>query len=406
MSFGASMVLALLLAPVMVWAGMMWFRRPGLAMGVGVASSVLSLTQFFPNSLRYALAMSLVPHAITALYMVSNRTSPNRHLRFPAMLPVLIYVGMCLLSTLWSLSPVQTLVSTFAWLVLFVFALTFRQVLPVQRIRSITFYILLVFFLASVLALATPWGWNGGRARGVFQNANAASIFVFLLAGLSIWMGKKYYRWVLPLCVIFTFLSGSRAGMLALITVVVVAFYARLSRLQKFLALVFALLTAFPVGNAVLSFITSGKSNAILLRTDNTREDTIIQAVDFIRTHPWLGAGYRATPAGLGSSSYLKMLAEFGFLAVFAAFVLIIAYVAWSKVDPVMLGITCATLIDCAFEDWLLTAGAPMLLIFFLLLMSTPQSLKPGMEPPPPPAKKSMTLRSMLRPATPGRVWA
>ncbi|AZA08245.1 O-antigen ligase family protein [Corynebacterium pseudopelargi] len=371
-----SVLAAIIAAPLAIWFSMVWFRRPAFAMGTGAALSVLSLTQFFPDSLRLALAASLVPHAITALYAATRGTSPNKDLRFPSVIPVALYVGMCALSILWSLDRAQTITSTLAWVVLAMFALTFRQLVPYKKIRVIFFYILLGFFIACIFALLTPFGWAGGRARGVFQNANASAIFAFLLAGLSIWMGKKYYRWLLPLCFVFIFITGSRAGMLGFIAVVVVSFYWRMNTLQKLFSFGLALIALFPVGNVVLNFLTSGETDAVLLRTDNTREDTTVLALDFIKENPWLGAGYRATPPGLGSNSYLKLLAEFGIVAIFAGVVLAIAYISWSRVDSVMFGLTIATLIDCLFEDWLLTAGAPMLLIYFVLLMSTPQPQK------------------------------
>ncbi|AZA10435.1 hypothetical protein [Corynebacterium gerontici] len=391
-----SVIAAFVAAPLSIWFAMVWFRRPAFAMGTGVALSVLSLTQFFPNSLRFALAASLVPHAVTALYASSRGTSPNRHLVFPGVAPVLIYVGMCGLSTIWSLNPRQTVISTIAWIVLLVFALSFRQLLSVHELRTIMFRILLVFFLVSCVTLATPFGWAGGRARGVFQNANAASIFVFLLAGLSIWMGKKYFRWLLPMCVVFTFLSGSRAGMLALIITLVVPFYGQMSVRQKALSAFGGLLALFPIGGAVMDFLSKNSSDAALLRTDNTREDAVIVAAQFIAEHPWLGAGYRGTPPGLGSSSFLKMFAEFGFGTIFAAIILVVAYIVWAKADSVMLALSLATIVDCLFEDWLLTAGAPMLLIFFTLLMSTPQKVREGVTPPAPEPKPASALRRRI----------
>ena len=43
-----------------------------------------------------------------------------------------------------------------------------------------------------------------------------------------------------------------------------------------------------------------------------------------------------------------------------------------------MLGLTLGVLLNAFFEDWLLTAGAPMLAVYLLLVMSTPQQHSPG----------------------------
>lgn len=225
-------------------------------------------------------------------------------------------------------------------------------------------------------ALVLPQGWGGERARGVFSNANAAAIIAFLLIGVSLWMGAKHYRIIIPLALLFVILTGSRAGLLAALIVITVALFAHLSTRGRITVVGISAIAAYPALIWGSQSIPSSSYSPEILRTANTRADAWDIAFDFIRSRPWLGAGYRATPEGLGSTSYLKMLAEFGIIGSILAVALIVGYILWSRADYIMMAITLGALVNAIFEDWLLTAGAPMLAVYLLLLMSTPQGMK------------------------------
>lgn len=363
----------LVIGPVVVLL-LIWFitsvaRHADVALATGISLTVLSLTEFGLPEMRQVIAFVTIPHLAQAINVSKLQSNRLPSLRIPA-----FYTSVCFLSIFWSLAPLQTAVSASAWLVLLLFIFTFRSLISGDRIRQQVFFILLIFFLASLLSVATPLGWEAGRVQGVFNNANAAGIFTFLLIGLAFWMGKRYWIWLVPLGTVFIGLTGSRASLLALLVLLTMIVIGKTERKLKIPLIIMSVSLGGPIAywawNDLKDMQADGSS---ILRTNNSRDSVWDLAIDFIRENPVLGAGYGATPEGIGSSSYFKLIAEFGLVFSGVGIFLALFYIWCSRYDFVLLGLTLATLVNTVFEDWLLTAGAPMLIIYLLILFSTPQ---------------------------------
>jgi O-antigen ligase len=358
------------LGPILLIVFVRSFAEPKVAMAIGLVLTLLSLSSFGMPELRYALFLVLIPHISSAV----KKTKIGSQYNYPSFMVPLLYVIVCFVSVVWSLNPSKTFVSGAAWLILLLYVFTFRTLLSPESIRRIVFFILLGFLVLSLFYLATPDGWAGGRARGIFNNANSTGIYTFLLLGVSLFMGRKYWIWLFPIGLGLIFATGSRATLLAVIVLIAINIVFWIDRKFRLTAVVFVFaISVYPIRwiwNWVQQLDAEGDS---MLRTNDSRASTWEVAFAFIRENPLLGAGYGATPPVIGSSSYIKLVAEFGFL--FSIFGLLVAgaYLLWSRYDPVLLGITLGVLINTIFEDWLLTAGAPMLAVYLLLVMSTHQ---------------------------------
>ena len=366
-----AITLALIVAvPFVIWFILQSLVRPAFAMALGLGLAVFSLTHFGAPGLRYALALALMPHLGYAIrrYRLGSTTS------LPPFAVPLAYVSVCFTSIIWSLDPTKTLAAGLAWLILLLFVFTFRSLLASEAIRRIIFSILLLSFVSSVAFLVSSEGWEANRARGIFTNANSAGIFTFFLIGVSLWMGKKYWIWIVPSGLVFIVASGSRASLLATVILLLVAMVSAVERRLRLAVSALLLFAGIPVSrwawNRLQQIEVDSES---VLRTNNSRERTWGAAFSFIQENPVFGAGYRATPPLVGSSSFIKLVAEFGFGFSIFGCLLVGAYFWWSRYDPIMLGITLGAFANTIFEDWLLTAGAPMLAVYLLLVMSTPQ---------------------------------
>lgn len=352
------------------WLGVQIASKPATAFSVGIFLTVFSLSQFGLAEMRFSIALVLLPHLRKAILAARSESSQ----KLPSFTVPGIYIFVCFLSVVWSLAPLRTALSASAWVILLLFIFTFRSLLDTRAIRIRVFYILLFFFCANVLFSFISLGWVGGRLVGVFLNANSTGIFTFLLIGTALWMGKRYWIWIIPTGVIAIALTGSRASLLAVIVLLMVVFLARADWRVRAPLILFAIAVGGPVVFWAWQQTTKIEAEgSSILRTNNSRDSVWSAATTFIKENPILGAGYRATPEIIGSSSYLKLLAEFGFAFAGAGIILAVFYIWWSRFDIVMLGITSGTLVNTIFEDWLLTAGAPMLIVYTVILYSTPQ---------------------------------
>lgn len=362
------------LGPLLLVTTVRSITKPQLAMAVGLVTSLLSLSSLGVPELRYALVLAFIPHIGTAI----KNTNRGTHCYYPSFKVLLLYVLICFISIIWSLNPFESFISSAAWLILLLFVYTFRTLLTPESIRRIVFFVLLGFFIVSLIFLVSPEGWAGGRARGIFNNANAAGIYTFLLLGVSLFMGRRYWLWLFPVGLVFIFATGSRAALLSVLVVISISVFSSVNnRLRIPIVVLLFSSMLYPIRwfwNWLQQLDVEGDS---ILRTNDSRASTWEVAFSFIRENPYLGAGYGATPPLIGSSSYIKLVAEFGF--VFAVFGILVAcsYIQWSRHEPIMLGLTLGVLLNTFFEDWLLTAGAPMLAVYLLLVMSTPQQHSP-----------------------------
>lgn len=364
----------IILILILIWLAILIMMRPVPALAVGLVLAISSLSSFSTPVLRISIAAVLIPHFLNAVAI----SKQGRNTKLPSFTIALVYVATCFLSMLWSSDALETIISASAWIILLLFIFTFRSTIDPQTIQKVIFYVLLSFFCLSVIFLLTPLGWEAGRATGVFDNANASGIFTFLLIGLSVGMGRKFWIWVVPAGTFLILATGSRAALLAVIVFGIVVLLGRTDWRLRWPFIGISISVGIPLATWVWKQIQSMQTDdTSVLRTNNSRENVWGLAFEYIRLNPVLGAGYGATPRGIGSSSYLKLLAEFGFAFAWTGIALAIAYLWWSRKNIVTLGITAGTLINTIFEDWLLTAGAPMLIVYLLFVMSTIQDPEP-----------------------------
>lgn len=365
--------IALAASPVVAWLFLVWWRHPAVAYAFGIAISLFSLTQLGTPALRFAVILPLFPHIAYAI--IDAARSPRSTMPSPTV-PI-IYTATCALSILWSQLPHETLAGVAAWGIVLTFILSFRQIMPERDIKKITLGVLLGFVAASVPFLATSNGWWAGRARGIFYNANSLGIVCLLALAISMWYGYKL--WIplaIPLLGIMT-LTASRASFLSAIVAIVVATIPRMKPAYKFTLIAFATISAYPAFRwATAQIVSLDASEDSLLRTNNSRDTTWSAILDVIDKNPLIGVGYDAGPPMI-ANSYLKLVAEFGIIASAAGVALVISYLVWARADTTLFAFALAGCVNGIFEDWLLTAGAPYLLIFLMILMSSPKIASP-----------------------------
>jgi exopolysaccharide production protein ExoQ len=237
---------------------------------------------------------------------------------------LLLLVGLALVSVLWSASPKDTLLQSFALVgtTLIGIYLAMRYSLG-EQLRLLAWTLGIAALLSLVFALASPsYGISIGEHvegawRGIFMHKNtlgrlmALSLLVFLLLGMS---GHRYHR---VACLIFfvlsvglIMLSDSRTALISsLILLILLLFYNTLLQWNYTLS-VPALIGVVLLGGGIAALLLYNIEFVLGVFGRNAtltgRTDLWAAVFEMIRESPWLGYGYGAFWLGwMGESAYI-----------------------------------------------------------------------------------------------------
>lgn len=211
-----------------------------------------------------------------------------------------------------------------------------------------------------VIALVRPdLGLEGGRLRGLMENANGLGFVAFLLGALAVLVHTRLSSLCLILSVIALVWTASRASTLALVAVGLF----ELLRRRRY-GLVAVLGAALVLGIMILSRvdIPIGPLEG-LLRTTDSRSGSLETALADFRTSPVWGVGLNSESSIIASSP-LRALSNGGALGLLCVALQAALVLRASNVSGRATVLAGAGLLHSVFEGWLLSPSSPFLLVF------------------------------------------
>lgn len=231
---------------------------------------------------------------------------------------------------------------------------------------GVTWALSAVIVLSICLGVLSPGlAVEGSRLRGYFENANSLGFVVFLGVAVAILLPVGFALRLVLLVAGFVALvwSGSRASLLA--SLVLLCGWIVLRR-PVLGALIF--LGGIIAGQSALTYV-SGISPEFeaLFRDNNSRLGSVETALSDWRSSPVFGLGLNQESSVIASSQ-LRALAQGGALGAIAIILMcIILIVMAARRNRLVFVFTIAGVIHSFFEGWMLSPGAPLLMIFALI---------------------------------------
>lgn len=230
---------------------------------------------------------------------------------------------------------------------------------------GVSIALLLLLGASLVYGLLEPnLALEGGRLRGLLENANTLGFIAFAATALAVLgNGHKPLRMVmLGVAAASLVWTGSRASLLAVLLV-----FAFWLLTRNWVAGAFALLFAWVVSGPVLNAVAQMNPQiGLLLRDNNSRVGSWDTAIADWQTSPTFGVGL-AQETSIIASSQLRALAQGGAVGLLAICVMCVAILLVSLATTRGGAIFAfAAVCHSLFEGWLLSPVAPLLLIFFL----------------------------------------
>lgn len=215
--------------------------------------------------------------------------------------------------------------------------------------------------LAGSLVLGTlrpDLGVEGGRLRGLLENANGLGFMAFLLGAIAILVPTRWSRPALALSAGALVWSASRASTLALL--VVVAFeLVRRRRYGSVVGLVAVVVLALA---STLLDVSAGPFDALLRSTDS-RSSTFDASLADFRSSPLWGVGLDNESAIIASTAF-RALSNGGILGLLCVTAQAVMILRASHVSYRAAAFATAGLMHSLFEGWLLSPSGPFLLTF------------------------------------------
>lgn len=206
---------------------------------------------------------------------------------------------------------------------------------------------------------------ENSRLRGVMENANGLGFVAFALGAVSVAARRNAWQSLLGLAVGLTclFLSGSRAGMLAL--VLVVCGLALSGSHVAQLMVVFGGIVTGVLWLAAPDVLAS----TLLFRTLDTRSigfETMQQAM---AESYWTGLGELPAETMIAGSPFAAGITGgfWGLVGLSVMYFGLVRNLANSR--PRALALVVAGIVHSLLESWMLSFSAPMLLTFFVMLV-------------------------------------
>lgn len=241
-----------------------------------------------------------------------------------------------------------------------------------DQLRIAVIATLLAVGVASAIAglLVPGLAIEGGRLRGIVENANLLGFFAFLLGGAALLLTR---RWLLrlPMLAITLLLltwTASRASALAVAVLVLVLIGYQMRNPVR--VVIFGIFLGTAV--ALVYFFMPGFFGLFddLSRSENSRMGSWTAASEVLSTSPWLGVGL-GNEAVTVASSPLRAAVHAGILGLAAVVLMWLTLFVVSAATGVRAtAVAAAAIVHSVFEGWLLSPLGPMLLIFCLFMLA------------------------------------
>jgi len=235
-------------------------------------------------------------------------------------------------------------------------------------VAAVAFSLLLGFVLPDIAML-------GGRLQGITANPNLLGMYAFLLVAAVVLRSRP---WPLTLAAIGLGVAAlvwtaSRGSALALLATVIVGAGMKAGRARQ-LALPLLALGIIPVA---LTVYGAEPTEIKLFRSNNSREGSIQEVVDLVRTGSLGGVGI-GNERTLLASSPLGAFVHGGVVALCSILLIYVAFLwlSW-KAGRATFAFAVGAVVHSNFEAWLLSSMGPMLVLIALTWMSMP-SADPG----------------------------
>jgi len=357
---GSVLVLAGLLVILMI-------RHAEVAFAVAIASFLIPLTLWNPGFDTRPVALFAAAMQLPGLRNRVRGRQLKDHLN-PWVLGAGVAITLAGTASIgWSLAPSTTVTSVAAWAATLVIAIVFTSVLSRDQIARVVGFVLVAVVAISALMFIVrfPGATAGGRARGMLSNANGLGIFCAMSLP-TLLTYRKSLRWLgcagaLALLVA----TNSRAGTLAAVVGLGVFAFRSAAGWVRFV-IATATVCVLPFVSDLLDVMGSDAPTTGLLRTNDSRSQLWALTLDTFQAHPVTGIGLGALDI-VGGNSYLKMLAELGFLGAALGIVLVAAYVSAVKASTTVTAFLFTGLTSAVFESWLFAAGSLFCFLTFIM---------------------------------------
>lgn len=368
--------------------------------------------------------------ALWCLAFALRLVSPGSRRKFYGFdLVALLFIGLCFMSTYYSVDPDLTWQRSLSALLIYgaVFWCVWEYVdlAGAEKVTNTLLATAALFYGAGLLLILSPLGWLAGTGRftGVFRNPNFLGLLSAIVLPLVLARILQYKRWfdiVLFLGVVLSLItSGSRAGILACsISTLFILYTARVGRIIVSLGIfivffqMLATLGAFDSGAleqfgfmrrlTAMGSLTSSSEVAV---SSSGRLNAWGLALQLITTSPLSGHGFGTEASIFNTSSegfdlgglrgdsffnsYLGLTVQVGvigsalfFLALFFLFLRPHRKDGAGTREDLMLcalrGVVLSGLVTAAFESWIYSVGNGVSFIFWTCVMLLLRSSKVG----------------------------
>ncbi|MEI2647480.1 MAG: O-antigen ligase family protein [Dermatophilaceae bacterium] len=332
-----------------------------------MGAQVTLVSTLLPTSVDPRL-IAVIPVLLVGI--VAGRAHHRRQPMTPIFHSAWLLVALLVLSLAWTTESGRTMVAILTWAALI---LAGAWIVPEVTTAQLVRYIrgLLVLAIAASLALHTL-GWpsavEGGRLRGIMENANGLGLVCALALPLLLTLRFRYLVLLIPPWTYTLYLTGSRASALASAIAAGVFVLQNTPKRYRFLSWAAAVLVGPFVAVPLIQDIVR-ESTSTILRTNDSRSEIWARALAIFADSPIYGAGLNPLGNTVIGSSFVRILAELGVLGAATYLLMIRDHYRGAKGVPWAEALLAACLVNGIFESWLFLAGSFFYVLTYLLLL-------------------------------------
>lgn len=373
-------IILLLVTASVAWLLLIGILHPPTVLAVAFATSIAGQSQF-------GVALGFLPQValglvVLAAFLARGDGRPESGSRIDLLLlgTLVVMLSVSLVATSSISTTASALVGAAA---VFVCGATLGRRLGADEVFDQLFRASLAFLVVSVAAFPLSSAFEGGRMRGVLDNANMLGAVAALAAGSA----PRRSKWpVTVAAAVVIWFSGSRASAVALVLILLIRLEWRpgtrfgAALLGSVLVLLGALgLWAYdssvPADETVVILDADNVAGTgsiadqgALLRTRDNRTVQWRQGIDDTLDNLPLGTGF-GTAAFEYSNSVLFLSVETGLLAIpVFALVLLVLGLATRHADRRVAAVSLAFLGHSMFEGWLFAFGSALAVTFWIIV--------------------------------------
>jgi hypothetical protein len=366
--------LLLLVALVLIFVIAFPRFRVATAYALGILLIVLAASNvaaYFASEDIFALGSRVAGFALLIAVAVSRRHAPGDMLPVRRSVGWLAPLGIGLAVYLVVGAGVHGQITA---LVLYTFGLVLLLTTAVTQYKNADDDLRLGLIAALVVVVSASLvtgvmlpsiGIEGGRLRGIMENANSLGFFAFLLGVLGLLAVRSSGSRALCLVLAVAALIGtaSRASALALLLVVA------LLALRKGLTIAIGALVVAGGTAATIYLLapTIFDPLATLLRLNDSRSGSIATALAAYESSPLVGVGL-GNESSIIASSPFRALAQAGIFGLLGVLLMWVAMLGRAvRRSYALSSVAIAAVVHSFFEGWLLSPVSPLLAVFILL---------------------------------------